>query len=61
LRTVEPIIQKIREKLKEFAKQKGYVIIVDKFSSIPVEGEADDITLEFIQFCNDYFNKEKTQ
>ena len=59
LRTFEPVIEKIREKLKEFAKQKGYVIIVDKFSLIPVEDGADDITLELIRFCNDYFDKEK--
>ncbi len=59
LQTVEPVIQKIREKLKEFAKQKGYIIVTEKFSSVLVEGEVDDITSEFIQFCNDYFDKEK--
>ena len=56
---VDPIIEKIREKLIEFAKQKGYETIVDKLGSILVETEADDITSEFIQFCNDYFGKEK--
>ena len=63
--TVEPIIEKIREKLKEFAKQKGYGIIFDAVwvveSTILLEGKVDNITSEFIQFCNDYFDREKSQ
>jgi cytochrome c-type biogenesis protein CcmH/NrfF len=59
-----PVINQIREKLKEFAKQKGYQMIVDSHSIIEsfvsIESDVDDITSEFIKFCNDAFDKEKT-
>jgi Skp family chaperone for outer membrane proteins len=60
---VTPVAEKISEKLKEFAKLKGYKVVVDKFSllepSITIVNEWQDITSEFIEFCNDYFEKEK--
>jgi Skp family chaperone for outer membrane proteins len=59
---VSPVVEKIREKLKDFAKLKGYVIVIDKSEdSILVEGEVDDITSDFIRFCNESFEKENLQ
>jgi Skp family chaperone for outer membrane proteins len=56
---VKPIIEKIREKLKEFAKLKGYKAIVDKSFSLFIEVQTNDVTSEFIRFCNEAFDKEK--
>ena len=65
LQTVEPIKATIREKLKEFAKLKGYGIVVDALTIVEsesiIEGEVENLTAEFIKFCNDYFDKEKSQ
>jgi len=65
LQTVEPINTAIREKLKEFAKLKEYGIVVDALAIVEsesiIEGEVENITTEFIKFCNDYFDKEKSQ
>ena len=59
---VSPVIEKISKKIKEFSKLKGYAIVIDKFeSSILFESGTDDITSEFIKFCNDSFDKEKLQ
>ena len=62
---VGPVEKKIFEKVKEFAKLKGYFIIFDKSkleqSPIFIEGEIEDVTVEFIKFCNDAFDKEKLQ
>lgn len=62
---VIPVIEKVREKLKEFFRVKGYAIIIDKSdilnSQTLIEGETEDITLAFIKFCNDSFEKEKPQ
>jgi Skp family chaperone for outer membrane proteins len=57
---VEPVYEEIRGKLKEFTALKGYSVVIDiGDSGFLVEGEIDDITQEFIQFCNDAFEKEK--
>lgn len=59
---VKPVIEKIREKLKEFANLKGYAIVIDKSNtSLLIEGEVDDITSDFIRFCNEIFEKENLQ
>ena len=56
------IVEKIVEKLKEFAKLKGYAIVIDKFhKGFLIESEIEDITKIFIQFCNESFEKEKSQ
>jgi Skp family chaperone for outer membrane proteins len=57
---LRPVYEEIKKKAKDFAELKGYSIIVDKSEvNFLVEGEVDDITSEFIQFCNDAFDKEK--
>jgi Skp family chaperone for outer membrane proteins len=60
-----PVMDQIREKIKVFAKDKGYEIIIEKTtvieSFVNIEGEIDDVTLEFIKFCNDAFDQEKSQ
>lgn len=59
---VKPVIDEIAVKLEEFAKLKGYTVVLDlaKSKSILVVTHGIDITVEFIQFCNDHFDKEKT-
>lgn len=54
---------KIGAALKQFAKEKGYAIIIDssKGNSYLIEGETFEITKEFIQFYNENFAKTKTQ
>jgi Skp family chaperone for outer membrane proteins len=57
---VEPVIEKIRNKLQELNKLNGYILVIDKSNgSILIEGEVEDITEEFIKFCNESFEKEK--
>lgn len=57
---ITPVEKKIIEKLKEFARLKGYPIIINKSRPpIFIEGEPVDITIEFIKFCNESFDKEK--
>jgi Skp family chaperone for outer membrane proteins len=59
---IEPVKKKITDKIKEFAKQKGYVIVVEQSSineGVIICGEIADITKEFIKFCNEEFEKEK--
>ena len=59
---VTPIIEKIREKLEEFANLNGYPIILEESKAgFIVSGEIDDLTFEFIKFCNESFEKEKSQ
>lgn len=61
---IAPIRKRINEKLKEFSKQKGYALVFEKRSIddgvIIIDSETDDITNEFIKFCNEEFEKEKT-
>jgi Skp family chaperone for outer membrane proteins len=63
--TVEPIKKKISESAKLFAKEKGYVLILDgsKFKDgiILANPEHDDLTAEFIKYYNENFVKTKTQ
>lgn len=57
---VAPIIKKINKKVKEFAKLKGYFLVLDEYSEAQlIEGEIVDATWEFIKFCNESFDKEK--
>jgi Skp family chaperone for outer membrane proteins len=63
---IEPIRVKIREKLKEFSKEKGYGIILDKpkleeSTFFIYEDEYIDLTNEFIKFCNEEFEKEASE
>ncbi len=56
---ISPINQKISEKLKDFSKEKGYLIVFDKGFEPPVIilGQADDITSDFIRYCNESFDR----
>jgi hypothetical protein len=58
-----PIRKKINQKLIEFVKQKGILILIDgskdKKGSILWIDELAYITEEFIKFCNEEFEKEK--
>lgn len=61
---VDPVVKDVRKKLQEFAKQKGFVVVIDAVQDsafLIIESEYTDITSEFIKFCNDSFEKEKTQ
>ena len=63
---VEPINERIAEKLEVFRKNKSYTMIVDVSkdnSSAIIENieTLPDITKEFIRFCNEEFEKEKKQ
>jgi uncharacterized FlaG/YvyC family protein len=56
---VKPVIEKISGKLQEFIKSKGYTIVIDKSQTTGivgiVEDKTEDITKEFIRFCNESF------
>lgn len=63
---VEPIEKQIKDKLKLFEKEKGYLKILDLSDDKTADGilyidESIDITDEFIKFCNEEFEKEKAQ
>ncbi len=59
---VEPVVEKIRKKLQEFSELNKYAVVIDKSqASIIVQGEVEDITEEFIKFCNDSFEKEESK
>jgi hypothetical protein len=60
---VQPIVNDVRKKLKEFAESKGYAVVIDRSSSdiILIDGEMEEVTAEFIEFCNESFKKEKLQ
>lgn len=50
------IYQRIGDTIKQFAKEKGYVIILDKSkdnSSVIIEGETFDVTEDFIKYYNE--------
>jgi Skp family chaperone for outer membrane proteins len=57
----ETINRKIRVKLGEFNKLKGFAFIYDSadVNSIVSKEESTDVTQEFIKFCNEEFEKEK--
>lgn len=63
----KPVVKRISEKLKEFAKQKGYEKIFDlseselEDSALLYSDDPIDVTEEFIKFCNEEFEKEKIQ
>lgn len=62
--SVDPIIESVRKKLEEFAKQKGYRVVISAdqdTSFLIIDAEYTNITSEFIKFCNDAFDKEKSQ
>jgi len=62
---VNPVNDKIGKALEQFRIEKDYWFILDSSqnytSVIIIDGEVDDITSEFIKFCNESFEKEKTQ
>lgn len=65
-KNIEPIRVKIRAKLKDFAEQNGFKLVLDKSkledsNFFIIEDEPVDITKEFIKFCNEEFEKEKAQ
>ncbi len=54
------VYKKIAESLKVFAKEKGFVVILDSSqenNSVIIEGEMIDVTKEFIQFYNNRIKK----
>jgi Skp family chaperone for outer membrane proteins len=57
----EPISKRIRVKLAEFNKIKGFAFIHDSSNSnsFVIDGVTIDVTQEFIKFCNEEFEKEK--
>lgn len=63
---VEPINRKIGDKAKEFVKKKGYAMLLD-ISKIDDDWficelcQDNDVTKEFIKFCNEEFEKEKAR
>lgn len=64
---VEPINRKIGDKAKEFVKKKGYAMLLDISKSkseswiICELCHDNDVTNEFIKFCNEEFEKEKAR
>ncbi|HEX67701.1 MAG TPA: OmpH family outer membrane protein [bacterium] len=50
-RKVEEILKELQEKVKEFAKKKGYKLIIDKKDVLFAE-ETVDVTEELIDFVN---------
>lgn len=63
---VEPIEKKIKDKLKLFINEKGFTQIIDLSDDRVVDAvlyidSSIDVTNEFIKFCNEEFEKEKTQ
>ena len=53
---VAPVMDKIRKKFAEFALKKGYTILIDKSNgSVLTESDVEDVTTEFVKFCNDAF------
>ena len=63
---LEPVIARIKVSLESFARNKGFVIILDgsksEESNLLIETpEFVDITKEFIKFYNEFFEKEKSQ
>jgi Skp family chaperone for outer membrane proteins len=58
---MEPISKRIRVKLAEFNKIKGFAFIYDSadVNSIISNEESIDVTQDFIKFCNEEFEKEK--
>ena len=64
LQIVTPIDNKIAAALKEFARQNGYIMVLDSSQSNSwaiIERETVDITKEFIRFYDEYSEKGKTQ
>ena len=64
---VFPVNKRIKEKLKEFAKQNNYGKIFDlseselEDSAFLYTDDSVDVTKEFIKFCNEEFEKDKIQ
>ena len=60
---VEPVTSDIREMLKKFAVEKGFAVIIDQNSvlfdsSVLAVGEKmPDVTLDFVKFCNESFER----
>ncbi len=56
--------KKVAEAIKQFAKEKGYVMVLDSSkdnASVIIEGETDEITKEFIKYYSENFTKSKSQ
>ena len=63
---VEPIEKQVKEKLNSFKVKNGYIEIFDLsddkiLDAILYLDKSLDITTEFIKFCNEEFEKEKSQ
>lgn len=63
---VEPVLKRIEAKLEIFSKQKGYTKVIDLSddkiaNAVLFINESIDVTNEFIKFCNEEFEKEKSQ
>jgi Skp family chaperone for outer membrane proteins len=61
----EPLLKKIQSKLEIFSTQKGYTKIIDlsddkSINAVLYFDESIDKTTEFIKFCNEEFEKEKS-
>jgi Skp family chaperone for outer membrane proteins len=57
------VYKRVGDAITQFAKEKGYVIILDKSkdnSSVIIEGETFDVTEDFIKYYNENYNKLKT-
>jgi Skp family chaperone for outer membrane proteins len=57
---MKPLVDDIRDMTKKFAAERGYAIVLDKSSafdsSVLIEvDEKDDVTTEFVAFCNAEF------
>jgi len=58
------VYKKVRDTIKQFAKEKGYLIVLDSSkdnSSAIIEVETIDITKEFIKYYNENIAKSKSQ
>jgi len=57
------VYKKVGEAIKQFMKEKGYVLILDnsKLTSGLILGDLDDVTKEFIKYYNDNFAGTETR
>lgn len=64
---VVPVFKRIVEKVDIFKQKKGYLVIIDISKNVESsffiyeEDSSIDVTNEFIKFCNEEFEKEKSQ
>lgn len=57
------VYKKVREAIKQFAKEKGFMMIIDssKSNRDPILGDFDDVTEELIKYYNSNFAKTKSE